>query len=1009
MVQVRFGASQASYFYDFELESAEQAVLDDVVAIRDGRFAHASALRRILTHVQLSGKLANLVYSMDVTNTDFYAHQYKPVLSFLESPSNGILIADEVGLGKTIEAGLIWTELRARVDARRLLVVCPKMLCSKWRDELGNRFGVTASIVGASELLEELKKPRSTAPDGRALIASMQGLRPPKGWDDDQAPRSDRARLAQRLSESAEDEPLIDLLVIDEAHYLRNPETSTHQLGGLLRSVAEHVALLSATPINLRNEDLFSLLNIVDPDSFRFREQFARVLEANEPLVRARQLALSRTAGIDEIRRELQRTQRFPLIAQSKQLEVISRELDSCDDEFTLDDAWRVRIADRIERVNLLGRAITRTRKAEVQESRVVRDARWQRVPMSMAEKHLYEQLTETIRAFAIANEVPDGFLLATPQRQLSSCMYAAAATWARRGNGALMEDDEEELLYEDLGIEVDDGSQSSFMSAVVSGVRPHVNLAELRRNDSKFNAFLAVLKKYFGDHSEEKVIVFSFFRGTLAYLSERLAEAGIESIVLTGSTKENKSVVIERFRESAEVRVLLSSEVAAEGVDLQFSRFLVNYDLPWNPMKVEQRIGRIDRLGQRAEKIFVWSLVYDETIDSRILARLYERLELFTRALGSMEAVVGDEIRKLTHSLLTGALTPEEQEERIAQSALALENRKISEEQLESQAAHLIAHGGYILQKVRAAHEFSRRVTEDDLLLYVRDYLNRYAPGHEFRQPDADSKEVDIRLPARVAARFDDFLRSRRQIGLSRLASGDQVRCRFVNKVDRPTPKYESISQFHPLLRFIGKEIVEDTSQDPALVCLRLSIGVKMQRAIAPGTYGFVVQRWVFDGFRVEELLQARVVDIKSLAVLAEDESLDLVNSARIGGKNWLEAANVLDADRAVAAMEEAEFALVSDFESERQVKEAENFDRVSFQRDAIRRHLERKLEIENRRIEALGTRSRSRGLVIAAQRRIATLQSRFETQDAQLQSREQSSSRREIVCKGVILMGDQ
>jgi superfamily II DNA/RNA helicase len=124
------------------------------------------------------------------------------------------------------------------------------------------------------------------------------------------------------------------------------------------------------------------------------------------------------------------------------------------------------------------------------------------------------------------------------------------------------------------------------------------------------------------------------------------------------GGNDIDKSAVIEQFRIDPTIRVLLSSEVASEGVDLQFSRFLINYDLPWNPMKVEQRIGRIDRLGQQAEKIFIWNLVYDDTIDSRILTRLYQRLDLFERALGRMEAILGEEIQHLTRDLLTGTLT---------------------------------------------------------------------------------------------------------------------------------------------------------------------------------------------------------------------------------------------------------------------------------------------------------------------------------------------------------------
>ncbi|MGC9491274.1 SNF2-related protein, partial [Vibrio genomosp. F10] len=108
-------------------------------------------------------------YSMETTNTDFFAFQYKPVLSFLEAPSKGILIADEVGLGKTIEAGLIWTELRARMDARRLMILCPAMLREKWKYELMHRFGIDADLMNAEDLLHELKKDKKQVATGKAI------------------------------------------------------------------------------------------------------------------------------------------------------------------------------------------------------------------------------------------------------------------------------------------------------------------------------------------------------------------------------------------------------------------------------------------------------------------------------------------------------------------------------------------------------------------------------------------------------------------------------------------------------------------------------------------------------------------------------------------------------------------------------------------------------------------------------------------------------------------------
>jgi len=179
--QVRWHDNTTSWVPEYDLQQAS-ADPDDVFSLlKNKRFGRLNDLRRNLTFVHLSGKLANVVYSMDTTNTDFYAYQYKPVLTFLESPAGGILIADEVGLGKTIEAGLIWTELRARYGARRLVVVCPAMLREKWCDELRERFGVDAVQLSASELVNELKRNKHRRRRGGfrvqpARSATAQGL-----------------------------------------------------------------------------------------------------------------------------------------------------------------------------------------------------------------------------------------------------------------------------------------------------------------------------------------------------------------------------------------------------------------------------------------------------------------------------------------------------------------------------------------------------------------------------------------------------------------------------------------------------------------------------------------------------------------------------------------------------------------------------------------------------------------------------------------------------------------
>ena len=163
----------------------------------DGRFVGPDWLRRTLTRLRVTGRLSEVVYSMEATETDFYAYQFKPVIKLMSSPSDALLIADEVGLGKTIEAGLVWTELRARLDCDRLLVACPKTLCQKWQDELARRFGVEARIADAGALLAVLKRARDSG-RGFALVCSMQGLRPPRGWDNDESESESGRGIARR-------------------------------------------------------------------------------------------------------------------------------------------------------------------------------------------------------------------------------------------------------------------------------------------------------------------------------------------------------------------------------------------------------------------------------------------------------------------------------------------------------------------------------------------------------------------------------------------------------------------------------------------------------------------------------------------------------------------------------------------------------------------------------------------------------------------------------------------
>jgi len=393
MLQVQF-ANGVRYCPESQLEFIEDIRLSPLDMLETERLARPIDLRRTLTHVKLAGRLADVIYSMEATNTDYYAYQFKPVVKILESPSNGILIADEVGLGKTIEAGLIWTELRSRFDMRRLVVLCPAALREKWRFELSQKMGVSAQICDARDALEVLKDDY-LHDRGFAIIGSLQGLRPPRGWEYDPAIKTPAAELARFLSERESHDRLTDLLVIDEAHHLRNQETKNNELGKLFKNVSEYNVFLTATPIHNRNDDLYSLLRLLDPDTFNRMDVFKQIIEANKPLIKARDLVLGSKLNYHQLKNHISEARRHSLLKTNRQLMVLE------ETEFTTEQLnsreVRSRLAYRLETVNLLSHVVTRTRKRDVDEARVIREPFAELVDLEPVEEKFYNLVSEVV------------------------------------------------------------------------------------------------------------------------------------------------------------------------------------------------------------------------------------------------------------------------------------------------------------------------------------------------------------------------------------------------------------------------------------------------------------------------------------------------------------------------------------------------------------------------------------------------------------------------------------
>jgi superfamily II DNA or RNA helicase len=999
LFQVRF-PDIVERIYEDQLEPILEERMNPLDLLAAGKLGTAKDLRRTLTHVRLTGRLADIIYSMEATNTDFYAYQFKPVLKLLQTPTNGLLIADEVGLGKTIEAGLIWTELRSRFNLKRLVVVCPAALREKWRDELVNKMGLSPIICDAKETLRLLKDEQSQA-KGFAIISSNQGLRPPRGWDTSDENTSNAAELARFLQSMESEERLIDLLVVDEAHHMRNPESQTNNLGQLMRGVAEYLVLLTATPIHNYNRDLFSLLHLLDPDTFSRKEDLVEILSANAPLVRARDLVLQGGVTKSELLAILSESTSSHLLHGNRQLDTL---LAGITDESLNSFSERSRIAYRLETINLLGHAITRTRKRDVKEWRVVREPQAEFVPMTEVERQFYDVVTDIVVSYSLARDVNEAFLLVTPQRQMASCMPAALKSWKGRRieipENEMSGTDQDERRRKQLG---------PLTTILVERSNEFIDFEELEKNDSKYARLREMLLAFYELHPNEKVIIFSTFRGTLAYLADRLVRDGISNIILQGGGLRSKDDIIKEFESPSGPNILLSSEVGGEGVDLQFSWVVINYDLPWNPMRVEQRIGRVDRLGQNSEKVIIWNLFYADTVDARIYDRLYDKLDLCRNALGDFEAILGEEIKNLTKDLLTGRLSSKQQEERISQTAQALETLKGEEERLESEAAHLVAYGDYILHQVQAARDMNRWINERDLFLYVTDFLNIKYPGYVLNEIDGENSEYELCLTSQAKHDLSEFIKEKKLTGQTRLTQSavTPILCRFENRVNSgSTRRKEMISQFHPLVRFISKQITETATQVRPAVSVKIS-QTDIETDFSPGIYVIAISLWSIRGLRDVEKLVYEAVSIDAPDILIGGEKAEMLASICVSeGQLWLEVKNDCDFDQAHSIANDNLFgALDERFEQYVEEERAQNDDRADIQERNLERHVLKHRETIERTIENLRASGRTK-LIPANEGRLRALEERTEQQKIKINSHRSISATPEDICVAIALI---
>lgn len=1003
-VLVTFLDGDEQFHLKSSLEKVERGSEGPFAMVSAGRYGRVADLRGAITYYRLSGKLANLIYSLNTTNTQFLPYQFKPVLNFLDSPCNGILIADEVGLGKTIEAGLIWTELRARVEAKRLLVVCPAMLREKWQFELSDRFGVDAEIVDAKTLLERLQVAKDRPEQQFALIASMQGLRPPRDWDDDKDPsQSATAKLARFLDESEIEEPLIDMLILDEAHYLRNAETATNRLARLLRAVVQSMVLLTATPIQLRSTDLFNLLHLLDADAFPYEFSFQYSLSANAPIVQLRDRVLGEEVSPESFVEALNAALGERIFEDNAQLEHLINHPPTLEELSS--PRGRSEIADTLDRINPLTKVVSRTLKRDVQEMRVQRDPVTIRVAMHPTERLFYDQVTEAVQVFCEAIDISEGFMLTIPQRQMSSCIAAACRGWIDRA-GSVDAELESEIyeLYGDDDREDKRPNLGALLTTLVGISRRVGDHMALEDIDSKYALLVSNLKQYWQNYPDKKIVLFSFYRNTLHYLARRLERDGIRSAVLHGGM--DKQAVLRSFASLEGPDILISSEVASEGVDLQFSSLLINYDLPWNPARIEQRIGRIDRIGQEAEKILIWNFVYEDTIDERIYDRLLERLDIFRRALGSLEAMLGQEIRSLSYELLSHKLSPDQEQARIDRARVAIETLDMQQQRLEQEATQLIAHSDFIQNKVRAAKELGRFIRGEDLRAYVKDFLEREFEGTRLLSADDNELDCELQLSTEARVALSSFLQEHKLQGVTRLLSQSPPRLLFDNRYGRSSPGVERITQDHALIRFVADELKQAGKGPLYSPVSAVELAANSAGNLKKGVYAYSVARWTVSGARDLERLEYLIQELDGPLWMAGEQAEFMINTAAMHGRDWLSAQGTLDHEHAASVLDACRAELEEQFRAFRDAQKRENLDRINFMVNTLIHHLEnQRKKIQSRiwQLEEFGSEKQKK-LIPAEKGRLNKLTKRIESRVAELRLKESVKAHDSMVSCGVV-----
>jgi len=611
-------------------------------------------LRLRAESLRLSTGFESLI-CLDDVNIDHHAHQLDAALRALRDMRGRALLADEVGLGKTIEAGIVMRELIERGLAQSVLILVPASLTAQWQEEMLGKFHEEFAII---------RRPRALSlPKDETRIRWIVSL-----------DRAKRLKYAQTILARE-----YDLLIVDEAHKLKNRSTKVHRFVDQIRK--RYVLLLTATPVHNNLMELYGLINLLRPGHLGTARNFRRnFIARRKPVQSVARRPGKRTVRSDEwwgylgrskewrdkywasdsrawLRKKWMRSQDFSrlqaLPLSGKRAKSRREILDLVEQGYELFDFELLETTSRLRRgrYEFVARLqLSQEAREERQQARVKRPRRRNTVPhnapalrrllsevmirnrrsrvgvklpprraaiyhlqLTPPERKLYDGVTAYIRDELLGN--PDArhlrLTLMTLQKELCSSPQAVAGTLIKM-MARLDQSDETRARLSDF---------SQLAQSIVRGC--------------KTEAVLELLERF-----PDQVVIFTEFLPTLRTLKAAIKAHGYEAAVFHGGLDAYaKEDAIRAFRKGA--RVLISTESGAEGRNLQFCRVLINYDLPWNPMKIEQRIGRLHRLGQEQE-VLVFNLAASNTIEAYILDLLANKIRMFELVIGELDLILG-------------------------------------------------------------------------------------------------------------------------------------------------------------------------------------------------------------------------------------------------------------------------------------------------------------------------------------------------------------------------------